>query len=120
MRSGEGRREKEDEMAIAIAGRTLDGVEIPAPGTWAIDPSHSSVGFTVRHLMVAKVHGRFGEFSGTIEVAERPEDSRAASSATTEIDREDFGLTWNQTLETGGVLVGKQVRIDLEVEAVRQ
>jgi polyisoprenoid-binding protein YceI len=38
-------------------------------------------------------------------------------SASTEVDREDFGLTWNQALETGGVLVGKKARIELEVEA---
>ncbi|NBE95104.1 YceI family protein [Nonomuraea sp. KC401] len=38
-------------------------------------------------------------------------------SITTEIDREDFGLTWNQTLETGGVLVGKRVKIEIEGEA---
>lgn len=41
-------------------------------------------------------------------------------SASTEIDREDFGLTWNVSLETGGVLVGKKVRIEIEGEAVRQ
>jgi polyisoprenoid-binding protein YceI len=41
-------------------------------------------------------------------------------SASTEIDREEFGLTWNVNLETGGVLVGKKVRIELEGEAVRQ
>jgi polyisoprenoid-binding protein YceI len=46
-------------------------------------------------------------------------NQRAGFSATAEIDREAFGLTWNQTLETGGVLVGKKVRIELEVEAVR-
>jgi polyisoprenoid-binding protein YceI len=45
---------------------------------------------------------------------------RAVFSAKTKINREDFGLTWNQALETGGVLVGKDVTIDLEVEAVRQ
>jgi polyisoprenoid-binding protein YceI len=45
---------------------------------------------------------------------------RVAFSASTKINREDFGLTWNQALETGGVLVGKEVTIDLEVEAVRQ
>ena len=39
-------------------------------------------------------------------------------SASTEIDREDWGLTHNQALETGGVLVGKKVRIELSVEAV--
>ena len=41
-------------------------------------------------------------------------------SATTEIDREDFGLTWNVALETGGVLVGKKIKIEIEGEAVRQ
>ncbi|WOC12910.1 YceI family protein [Gordonia sp. MP11Mi] len=39
-------------------------------GTWTIDPVHSQVGFTVRHLMVSKVRGTFGGFSGTIEIAE--------------------------------------------------
>jgi polyisoprenoid-binding protein YceI len=41
-------------------------------------------------------------------------------SASTEIDREDFGLTWNVALETGGVMVGKKVKIELEGEAIRQ
>jgi polyisoprenoid-binding protein YceI len=45
---------------------------------------------------------------------------RLGFSAAGEIDREAFGLTWNQTLETGGVLVGKRVRIDIEAELVRQ
>lgn len=41
-----------------------------AAGTWTIDPVHSTVGFSVRHLMVSKVRGEFTEFSGAIEVAE--------------------------------------------------
>ena len=41
-------------------------------------------------------------------------------SATTEIDREDYGLIWNVVLESGGVLVGKNVRIELAGEAIRQ
>ncbi len=41
-------------------------------------------------------------------------------SATTEIDREEFGITWNQNLETGGVLVGKKVKIEIEAEAIRR
>jgi polyisoprenoid-binding protein YceI len=41
-------------------------------------------------------------------------------SATTEIDREDFGITWNMALETGGVMVGKKIKIEIEGEAVRQ
>ena len=41
-------------------------------------------------------------------------------NASTKINREDFGLTYNQALETGGVLVGKDISIELEVEAVKQ
>jgi polyisoprenoid-binding protein YceI len=41
-------------------------------------------------------------------------------TASTELDREDWGLTWNQALETGGVLVGRKIRIELAVEAIRQ
>lgn len=41
-------------------------------------------------------------------------------TARAEIDREDFGMTWNVALETGGVLVGKKVTIEIEAEAVRQ
>lgn len=187
-------------MAITIASRTFEGVDIPVPGAWKIDPAHSVVGFTARHLMVAKVRGRFGSFAGTIQIADRPGDStvevtmdaasidtreekrdahlrsadffdaenhptlrfrsvgfrstggtsfelpgeltirgvtrpvalaasyggitpdpwggtRAVFTASTEIDREQWGLTWNQALETGGVLVGKMVKIELEVEA---
>jgi polyisoprenoid-binding protein YceI len=47
-------------------------------------------------------------------------NERVGFQAGAEINREDFGLTWNAALETGGVLVGKTVRIDLEVEAVLQ
>lgn len=41
-----------------------------AAGTWTIDPVHSTVGFSVKHLMVSKVRGKFETFSGTITVAE--------------------------------------------------
>jgi polyisoprenoid-binding protein YceI len=44
----------------------------------------------------------------------------AGFSAQTKINREDWGLTWNQALETGGVLVGKDVTIGIEVEIVKQ
>lgn len=176
---------------------------LPSPGTWTIDPAHSSVGFVVRHLVAAKARGRFGEFAGDIHVADRPEESsviveisaasidtgqpdrdahlrspdffdveqhptigfrstavrvldahrfevdgeltvrgtskpvtlsleyggvvrdpfgneKAIFSAETVLNREDFGLTWNQALETGGVLVGKHATIELEIEATRQ
>jgi polyisoprenoid-binding protein YceI len=45
---------------------------------------------------------------------------RLGFSARTEIDREDWGLTWNVALETGGVLVGKRIQLELNVEAVKQ
>lgn len=45
-------------------------------------------------------------------------NERAGFSAKTSIDRRDFGLTWNQALETGGVLVGHEIEISLEVELV--
>jgi polyisoprenoid-binding protein YceI len=47
-------------------------------------------------------------------------NERVGFVASTEVNREDFGLTWNAALETGGLLVGKTVQIDLEVEAVLQ
>lgn len=45
-------------------------------------------------------------------------DERVGFSADTDVNREDFGLTWNVALETGGVLVGKTARIELAVQAI--
>lgn len=171
---------------------------------WEIDSSHSSVHFSVRHLVIAKVRGTFARWSGTVQVPDGdfskgtvsvtidassintgvdqrdahlksadffdveqyPELSfvgkrveprskteidvvgdltikgvtrevilrveqhgeakdpwgnlRAAFTAKTSIDRKDFGLTWNQALETGGVMVGDRVEIEAEIEAVKQ
>jgi polyisoprenoid-binding protein YceI len=182
--------------------RTIDELTVPEAGVYEIDPAHSVVEFVVRHMGLAKVRGRFNEFSGTITIAERIEESHAevtidaasidtrnadrdahlrsadfldaenhptidfrstavrregadwmvdgdltvrgitrpitlevefeggakdpwgntriAFSAETEVDREDWGLTWNQALEAGGWLVGRRVRIEVSVEAVRQ
>lgn len=184
------------------AARTLDGVEIPAPGSWEIDTAHTTVGFVARHLMVTKVRGRFGTVSGSVVVAEQPHQSavsvsidtasvdtgnadrdghlrspdffdveshpkmtfvstgftqtgrttfaltgdltirgitrtvvldgsfeglaadpwggtRAAFAARTEINREDWDLTWNKAVESGGLLVGKTVTIELDVQLIR-
>jgi polyisoprenoid-binding protein YceI len=57
---------------------TLDratGAELPPPGHWTIDPAHSSIQITARHMGLATVTGHFGEFSGTIEIAEPVERS---------------------------------------------
>jgi len=47
-------------------------------------------------------------------------NTKAGFTATTKVNREDFGLVWNKTLETGGLLVGKEVAITLDVEAGRK
>lgn len=179
--------------------KTIEAGALPQPGTWKIDPAHTTVEFVARHVL-SRLRGRFEAFSGTITVGERPEDSRVevdidaasiqtntedrdnhlrspdfldaeqhpritfrstavrpgkgsefevdgdltirgvtrpvtlaaecvglskdpwgndlvAFSANTEIDREDWDVTWNVAIETGGVLVGKKVRIELEAEA---
>ncbi|MBK8258836.1 MAG: YceI family protein [Polyangiaceae bacterium] len=169
---------------------------------YSIDTAHSSVGFTVRHMVVAKTRGRFTKFSGTFAFdAENPSKSHvevnidAASidthepqrdghlkspdfldadnhkaltfkskrvegsgsdlkvvgdltirgtthevtldveyagggrdpwgnekvgfSAKTTINRKDYGLVWNQALETGGLLVGEKVEIEIDVEGLK-
>jgi polyisoprenoid-binding protein YceI len=190
--------------AIATKTRTVDGEILPTPGLFALDPVHTHVGFSVRHMMIAKVRGRFSAFNGTVTIGEEPSDAqievevdlssvdtqhperdahlrspdffdverfptmtfrstrvttnidgdcfrldgdltlhgvtrplaldvmfdgvgvdayggqRMGFSASGQVDREAFGLTWNQTLETGGVLVGKLIRVDIEAELVRQ
>jgi polyisoprenoid-binding protein YceI len=169
-------------------------------GTWTIDPVHSEVGFSVRHLMVGKVRGKFTSFSGEIVTGESPSASsvtasidlasldtgntqrddhvrssdffdvanhptmtyrstdirpdgdefvvdgeltlkgvtknvplklelngfgpdpyggiRAGFTGTGEVNRQDFGVSFNAALETGGVVVGDKVNIHLEIEAV--
>ena len=186
----------------SAAVRVVEGKEIPPPGRWAIDPSHSSIQFVARHMMISKVRGQFREFFGTIHIDDVPEQSwveatinadsidtgdadrdahlraadfldvdrfteiryrstgvhavadkwevtgdltlrdvtrpvtlvvefcgvatdprnslRAGFLGTTEINREDFSVTWNQVLESGGFLVGKGVKIECDVEAVLQ
>lgn len=175
--------------------------------TFAIDPTHSVVEFSVKHMMISTVRGRFGDVTGTIVLdAAQPGRStaeasiatasidtradqrdahlrspdffdverfpaiafrsrrvegaaaaegdrfrlvgdltirdvtrevtldvvfegtgrdpwggeRASFSAETKLDRRDFGLTWNQTLETGGVLASNEIRVRLDIQAVRQ
>jgi polyisoprenoid-binding protein YceI len=171
---------------------------------WEIDSSHSSIHFSVRHLMIAKVHGQFSKWSGALlapdgdlrkagltvtidaasidtgvadrdahlrsadffDVEKYPEvtfkavetkpagtsrfdlsglltikgttqpvtlsvdeagratdpwgNTRAVFSAKGAISRKDFGLTWNQALETGGVMVGDYIEIEIDIEAVKQ
>ncbi len=170
--------------------------------TFNIDATHSGIHFSIRHLVIAKVRGKFTKFSGalqldeadltkssvnvevdvsSIDTGEAQRDGhlkspdffdvgshpkatfvsksikksgeeydvtgdftlhgvtkeivlrstfegkgkdpwggeRVAFGAKTTINREDFGLKWNQALETGGVVVGMKAELEIEVEAVK-
>lgn len=179
---------------------TLTPIQGLTAGTWTIDPSHSEVSFTVRHLMVSKVRGTFRTFSGqitvddnlqasvvsadidmnTIDTRDETRDNhlrshdffevtsyptmtyrstgvrqdgadyvvdgeltlkgvtrpvalavefggvgsdpwggtRAGFTATTTINRNDFGVDIKMPLDGGGVVVGDKIAITLEIEAV--
>ena len=178
-----------------------------ALSTWRLDPAHSSIEFSVKHMMMTTVRGRFKEFQGTLSADEEhpqgccvdveikaasidtgvpdrdahlraaeffdveryPEivfrsrradgkfaregdrfritgdltihgvtrpvilqvdppsaeakdlwgNRRMGASATTRIRRSDFGLAWNQALETGGILVGDELKLALDVSLIR-
>jgi polyisoprenoid-binding protein YceI len=66
-------------MTVTTTATTIPGY---VAGTWTIDPVHSEVGFSVRHMMVSKVRGKFTTFSGQIVTGADP----ASSSVTAEID----------------------------------
>lgn len=171
-------------------------------GTWKLDPTHSAVTFSVKHLMISKVRGSFETFDVTIVTAENPADStieasidvasvntnqkdrdahlrtsdfflvdehptmtfvstsidfdgddftatgdltlrgvtksvvlkgefggiitdgygqtKAGATATTKINRHDFGVSWNNALEAGGMTLGDDVTINLELQVVLQ
>ena len=55
---------------------TTKGTIVPA-GTWSVDPIHSSVGFSVKHLGIANVRGKFEDFEGTLEIGEGDETAKA-------------------------------------------
>ncbi|MHB9150924.1 MAG: YceI family protein [Thermoleophilia bacterium] len=179
---------------------TATAASIAPVGTWQVDPAHSSIGFEVKHMMIATVRGRFDDFEGSLSLDETGEarvqgvirtasintnepqrdghlrsadffdaetypeiqfssqriehvrddryritgnitikdvtreivldaeaegvgtdpwgNQRAAVRAVGELDRTDFGLRWNQALETGGILVGEKVRLVVDISAV--
>lgn len=185
---------------------TTASTQAPSTTTWTIDPAHTLVEFSAKHMMITTVKGRFADVRGTVSIDEdRPDASsvevelaaasldtrteqrdqhlrsadfleveshplisfrsrridglqlrdggefrivgdltirgvtrevaldatyegrgrdpwggeRVSFSATTRIDRRDFGLTWNAALETGGVLVSNEIKIHVEVQAIR-
>src|SRR4051812_24662827 len=171
--------------------------------TWKLDPSHTTIEFVAKHMMITTVKGRFTEFEGTIvadeqDIADSQVDvtmkaasldtrseqrdqhlrsadflhveefedvtfhstsisgtrerfkvtgdltirgttnlitldvtfegtgkdpwggTRSSFSAHGKFDRRDYGLTWNVALETGGILVSNEVKINIEAQAVLQ
>ncbi|MBB5119094.1 polyisoprenoid-binding protein [Streptomyces eurocidicus] len=59
--------------------REVGGVPLPAAGVWKVDAGHTEVGFVGRHFMLTKVRGRFTSVDATVEVGERPEDSKVTA-----------------------------------------
>jgi polyisoprenoid-binding protein YceI len=55
---------------------TSQSTLVPA-GTWSVDPVHSTVGFSVKHVGIATVRGKFEDFAGTLEIGEGDETARA-------------------------------------------
>ena len=186
------------ESHSSAAGTPLAGL---TAGTWNVDPSHSTVGFVARHLMITKVRGRFADFGGevvlgddatastlqatvqmasvdtgdegrdvhlrgadffdveqyptmtlqssavrthggdyalegelTIKGVSKPvsfeldfdgvnidpwSNTKAAFTARTVINRRDWGLEWNVSLDSGGVLVGEKIAVELEIQLVK-
>jgi len=72
-------------------------VALPEPGDWEIEPAHTSIGFTARHIGLARVHGRFNTFAGAVRIADRMENSAMhvvidASSIDTNVPMRDNHL----------------------------
>jgi polyisoprenoid-binding protein YceI len=57
------------------ATRTIAGIDLPAAGTWQIDPGHAEIGFVGRHFGLTKVRGRFTGIEGTVTIADDIADS---------------------------------------------
>ena len=180
---------------------TIDVATIPA-GTWTLDPTHSDITFSVRHLAISKVRGAFEKFDVTVVTTENPADTtvtasvevasvntnqadrdghlktsdfflveefptmdfastavrleddvfyvdgnltlrgvtkavtlkgelggvitdgygqtKLGASASTKINRLDYGVNWNAALEAGGLTLGNDVTINFEIQVVLQ
>jgi polyisoprenoid-binding protein YceI len=124
----------EIDAASITTGQTQRDLHLRSGDFFDVE-SHPQILFASRHIESIgashyRVHGDLRLLGQTREIVVEVtfegigEDlrgqMRASLSGTTQIDRRDFGLTWNRPLETGGVLVGDIVRIYLEIQAVQQ
>lgn len=79
---------------------------LPEPGDWEIDPAHSRIGFTVGHIGLARIHGRFNGFAGAVRIADRMERSAMhvvidAASIDTGVQMRDDHLRSGDFLDVG-------------------
>src|SRR5882672_4041339 len=87
----------------ALQDQEYGGVSIPPAGTYALDPTHTLVGFVARH-MLSKVRGQFTEVTGELRVGDSPESSRVevegkTASITTHTEKRDQHLMSGDFLE---------------------
>ncbi|MET7856635.1 YceI family protein [Streptomyces sp. NPDC005318] len=80
--------------------------QLPTPGDWEIEPNHSQIGFTARHIGLARIHGRFNTFAGAVRIADRMEDSAMhviidAASIDTNVQMRDDHLRSGDFLDVG-------------------
>lgn len=87
-----------------------------APGNWAIDPTHSQIGFAIRHLGVSKVRGRFAEIDGTLHVAA---DEGLEVTATVALASIDTGNTDRDTHVRGDEFLDVQRRPTMTFRSTR-
>ena len=97
---------------------TFPQLTFVAKSTEAVDATHFLVNGDLTIHGVTKPVVLDAELGGTVKDPWGME--RAAFTASTKINRKDFGLTWNKALETGGFVVGDEVKIELEVEGIKQ
>ncbi|MFI1191329.1 YceI family protein [Streptomyces californicus] len=79
---------------------------LPDPGDWDIEPNHTQIGFTARHIGLARIHGRFNNFAGAVRIADRMEDSAMhviidAASIDTNVQMRDDHLRSGDFLDVG-------------------
>lgn len=80
--------------------------QLPAPGEWEVEPMHSQIGFTARHIGMARIHGRFNTFAGAVRIADRMEESAMhvvidAASIDTNVQMRDDHLRSSDFLDVG-------------------
>jgi polyisoprenoid-binding protein YceI len=79
-------------VTASNAASNMTALESLTPGVWSIDASHTNVGFSARHLMVAKVRGRFADFAGAITIADdRLQSKVEATVNAASVDTRDEG-----------------------------